>query len=120
MRKSQRGVTFLGWLILLVPVGILVYTAIRLTPIYTNYMAVASSIEQLTDEFTAQEQINAQAVRVALEKRFDIEGITHPNVREIDIHREEGSWVIIANYEDVAPLFGNVSLLVQFNKQVTL
>ncbi len=41
MRHTQRGVTFLGWLILLIPVAIVVYAGIRLTPIYLNYMRVA-------------------------------------------------------------------------------
>ena len=59
----------------------------------------------------------AQTLRNSLEKHFDIEGITKPETREIDIHRENDHWVAIADYEDLAPLFGNVSLLVQFHKE---
>ena len=47
MRHSQRGVTFIGWLFLLVPVAIVVYAGIRLTPIYLNYMRVAKSLSQV-------------------------------------------------------------------------
>jgi len=36
------------------------------------------------------------------------------------VHREGDHWVAIAKYEEVAPLFGNLSLLMEFNKQVEL
>jgi len=120
MRKSQRGVTFLGWMILLLPVAVLLYAGIRLTPIYANYLAVARSLEQVGTEFAGEETLNPAAVRVALEKRFDIEGINHPTSKEIDIHHADEGWVAIAEYEEVAPLFGNISLLIQFHKQVAL
>ena len=55
---------------------------------------------------------------MSLEKHFDIESIDDPTTKDIDIHREGEHWVAIADYEDVAPLFGNVSLLVQFHKEV--
>ena len=47
MRRSQRGVTFLGWLLLLTPVAIVIYAGIRLTPVYLNYMRVARSLDRL-------------------------------------------------------------------------
>jgi hypothetical protein len=118
MRHSQRGITFIGWLVLLVPVAIVVYAGIRLAPIYLNYMRVAKSLSQTGSEAKGGDSTNAQALRVSLEKHFDIEGITHPTVQDIDIHRENDHWVAIVDYEDVAPMFSNVSLLVQFHKVV--
>jgi hypothetical protein len=119
MRHSQRGVTMIGWLFLLVPVAIVVYAGIRLTPIYLNYMRVARSLEQLATENKADEGSNtAEGLRRSLEKHFDIESIEHPALKDINIHRDGDHWVAEADYEDVAPLFGNVSVLVQFDKQV--
>jgi len=120
MRQSQRGITFIGWLILLVPVAICGYAAIRLVPIYLNYQRVSSSITQLGRENPGADANSAQLLRQALEKRFDIESIEHPTAQDIDIHREGDHWVAIVDYEDVAPMFGNVSLLVQFHKQVDM
>ena len=60
-------------------------------------------------------------VRNSLEKRFDIEGINHPDVKEIDIHRDGEGWVAIADYEDVrAAVRQCLASLVQFHKQVEL
>jgi hypothetical protein len=120
MRHSQRGITFIGWLVLLVPVAIVVYAGIRLAPIYLNYMRVAKALSQTASEAKGSDTTNGQSLRVAMEKHFDIEGIEKPRTKDIDIHRENDHWVAIADYEDLAPLFGNVSLLVQFHKEAVV
>ncbi len=117
MRHSQRGITFIGWLFLLVPIAIVFYAGIRLSPVYLNYMRVAKALSQTVSEAKG-ESVNATTLRQALAKHFDIEGIEHPTTKDIDIHRESEHWVAIADYEEVAPMFGNISLLVQFHKQV--
>ncbi|MGH8231902.1 MAG: DUF4845 domain-containing protein [Steroidobacteraceae bacterium] len=117
MHHSQRGITVIGWLVLLVPVAIVFYSIILLTPVYLNYMRVSKAVAQMASEAKG-ETTNAQALRLSLEKRFDIEGIEHPLPKDVDIHRENEHWVAVVDYEDVASLFGNISLLVQFHKQV--
>lgn len=120
MRKSQRGVTFIGWLVLLVPIALLVYIGIRLTPIYMNYYRVVHAVEQTAADTHGDTQINPAAVRATLERRFDVGYVDHPSAKDIDIHRDGDHWVAVIDYEDVAPLFANVSILTQFNKQVEL
>jgi len=118
MRHSQRGITFIGWLFLLLPLALCVYAVIRLTPIYLNYMNVSKAISQIVSESRGGDTTNAQALHVSIEKRFDIEGIQHPTAQDIDVHREGDHWVLIADYEEVVPMVANVSLLVQFHKRV--
>jgi hypothetical protein len=120
MRHAQRGVTFLGWVVLLVPVAIVVYTGIRLTPVYLNYMRVARSLERLSEQQPDSQGITAQSLRASLDKSFDIETIEFPTTKDIDIHRDGDHWAAIADYQDVAPLFGDLSVLVQFHKEVDL
>jgi hypothetical protein len=118
MRRTQRGVTAIGWVFLLIPVAIVGYSAIRLTPIYLNYTKVARSLEQLAKEGGADD--SAQNLRFALEKRLDIEGISFPDIKDFGIRREGASWVVDINYEDGAPLFSNVSVTAKFNKSVRI
>ena len=119
MRKTQRGVTLIGWVFLLLPLAVMLYTVIRLTPVYLTYMSVAKIMDK-TAKDTEGTQVNPAALRVSIDKSFEIESINSPTAKDIDIHREGDHWVAIADYEEVAPLFGNVSLLAQFHKQVTL
>jgi len=120
MPKSQRGVTFIGWLILLVPIGVVAYAGIRLTPIYLNYYRVLQAVKQTAVETHNEAQVNPTLVRNTLDRRFDVGYVDHPTSKEIDIHRDGDHWVAVIDYEDVAPLVANVSILVQFNKQVEL
>jgi hypothetical protein len=120
MYTNQRGVTFIGWLILLVPLAILVYAGIRITPIYLNYYKVVQALEQVATESRGSAQVDPALIRATLDKRFDVGYVDHPTAKDIDIHRDGDRWVAVADYEDLAPLFGNVSILMQFKKQVDL
>ena len=121
MRKSQRGVTFIGWVVLLIPIAIVVYAGIRLAPVFINYYRVVQAMNQeATEAKTSGAPVTAQNVRNGLDRRFDVGYVDHPTGKDIDIHREGEHWVAIADYEDVAPLFANVQMLVQFHKQVEL
>jgi hypothetical protein len=118
MIKRQHGVTFIGWLILLIPVAILVYVGIRLVPIYLNYMRVAQSVTQTASEMKTDEAaaLTPVLIRSTLAKHFDIDSITFPDVRDVTITRDGSGWTIEAKFEDTTPLFGNISLVVDFDK----
>jgi hypothetical protein len=114
--RRQRGVTFLGWLFLLIPLAVMFYGAIRLTPVYLNYMRVARSVEETASSFRDGESANMTTIRTTLAKHFEVDSIDFPSVNDVTITRNGGSWVIEAKYQDVAPLFANLSLPVDFDK----
>ena len=118
MIRRQRGVTFIGWLILLIPMAILGYVAIRLVPIYLNYMRVAHSVEQTATEMKTDDvaTLTPLLIRATLSKHFDIESITFPDVKDVTVTRDGTGWTIEAKFEDAAPLFGNISMVVDFDK----
>jgi hypothetical protein len=119
MRHSQRGVTLIGWIVLLIPMAILIFAVIRLTPIYMNYMSVSKALSQLASE-NKGETVSADGLRNSLGKHFQVGYVEKPDIKDIDIHREGSHWAVVADYEEVAPMFGDVSLLVQFHKQVDI
>jgi hypothetical protein len=120
MFARQRGVTAIGWLILLAPFALLFYTGVRLTPVLMNYMAVARSLNELTGEFGAGSGVSPDAIRSSLQKHFDVESVDYPAVKDINITRAGQGWTVEAAYYDQAPLFAHVSLEIQFDKTVTL
>jgi hypothetical protein len=118
MIRRQRGVTFIGWLFLLIPVAVLGYVAIRLVPIYLNYMRVAHSVEETATEMKTEDvaTLTPLLIRATLSKHFDIESITFPDVKDVTVTRDGSGWTLEAKFEDAAPLFGNISLVVDFDK----
>jgi hypothetical protein len=120
MRHSQRGVTFIGWLFLLSAIGIVVYEGIRLMPVYLNYLKVARSLDRLKEpvDGNSSAPATAQSLRTILSRSFEINSIDLPDLKDIDIHRDGEHWAAIADYDDEAPLFANVTLVVHFHKEV--
>jgi hypothetical protein len=119
MRKHQRGITTVGWLILLIPVAIVFYAGIRLAPVYLNYLKVTHSLQQVAGEVDAS-TATADGIRSSLGRHFDIDSIDYPDLKDIKIARVDNVWTLEANYDEQAPLFANIAILVSFDKTVSL
>jgi hypothetical protein len=121
MRNRQQGVTAIGWLVLLTPFAIVGYAGIRLAPLYLNYMKVVRAIDNAASSAKSGAGAgagDATAIRTAIDRHFEIDMVEYPTIKDIQIRREGTAWVIEAKYDDEAPLFGNVSLHVLFDKTV--
>jgi len=116
MRTSQRGITFLGALILVAFVGMFVYAGIRLTPIYIEYMNIAKAMEQVKAEASGTE--TPAQIRTQLDKRFNIDYIDSVNAKDIEITKEGSAWAVHCVYDANAPFVANISFSVHFDKTV--
>jgi Domain of unknown function (DUF4845) len=119
MRNRQLGVTALGWLILLTPFAIVIYAGIRAAPVYLNYMKVVRTLEGTKNELRG-EGANITTIKAAIDKHFEIDMVNYPDARDFKITRDEGAWLVEAQYDDEAPLFSNVSLHFAFDKEVRI
>ena len=119
MHARQRGVTAIGWLVLLIPFAIVIYAGIRLTPVYLNYMKVARTLNEVADEYRTG-GATPDGIRNSIAKHFEIDSVDYPAIKDISISRAGGGWQIEANYDDQAPLFAHITLQVEFDKIVTL
>jgi hypothetical protein len=117
-RNKQLGVTALGWLILLTPFAIVIYAGIRATPVYLNYLKVVKTLEGTKSELKGG--ANASSIKTAIDKHFEIDMVNYPDAKDFKITRDEGAWLVEAQYDDDAPLFANISLHFQFDKQVRI
>ncbi|HLY51684.1 MAG TPA: DUF4845 domain-containing protein [Steroidobacteraceae bacterium] len=118
MRSRQRGVTVIGWLFLLAPLAIVLYAAVRLAPVYLNYMKVVRALDLVASDSTGNN--DAKAILNTIDKHFEIDMVEYPTWKDIKVTRAEsgGGYKVEAAYDDEAPLFGNISLHVVFDKVV--
>ena len=119
MRKHQRGITAIGWLILMLPFAIVFYAGIRVSPLYLNYMKVVHSLDSVATELNNEGQ-TADGLRTAVDKHFQIESVDYPDKKDLKISRVGNVWQIEANYDDQSPLFANIAILITFDKIVKL
>ena len=119
MRTRERGVTAIGWLVLLIPFAIVIYAGIRLAPVYLNYMKVSRALNELTDEYGAS-GATADQIRNSISKHFMVDEVDYPTVQDIHISHQGEAWQVEAAYDDQAPLFAHIVLQVTFDKTVTV
>ena len=116
MRSRQRGVTFIGWLVLLAPVAVVGYAGLRLAPVYLNYMKVVRALNLVASD--ASGSTDPRAIRATIDKHFEIDMVDYPTSKDIKVTKTPTGWDVEASYDDEAPLFANISLHVVFDKTV--
>jgi hypothetical protein len=120
MQNRQRGMTFIGILVLIVVVGGYIYAGIRVVPKYLEYMRVASTLEKVRDEFDNNPGSTEFMLRKSVERHFDIEMVEVITAEDLEITKEGGAFTMRAYYDDTVPLAGNVSFLLEFDKSVVV
>jgi hypothetical protein len=118
MRIKQTGVTAVGWLFLLTPLAVVLYAGIRLAPVYLNYMKVAKAMDQAGGDIRGS--VDPTTIRAAIDRHLTIEVVDFPTNKDRNIKREGSAWLVESQYDDEAPLFGNISLHVAFDKTVRI
>jgi Domain of unknown function (DUF4845) len=116
MRNRQRGVTALGWLFLLAPLAVVLYAGIRLMPVYLNYMKVVRALDLVASDGAGNGDI--ASIRNTIDKHFEIDMVDYPTAKDIKVTRSGAGFQVEAAYDDEAPLFGNISLHIVFDKVV--
>jgi hypothetical protein len=117
MRNRQRGVTFIGWIVLLTPLVILIYAGVRLAPVYLNYMKVVRALSLVASDSSGHGDPNS--IRSTIDKHFEIDMVDYPTAKDIKVTKSgNGGYDVEASYDDEAPLLANISLHVVFDKTV--
>lgn len=113
--QQQKGVTTIGWLIILALIGFFVLLTLRMLPAYMEYYKVVSTLEAMADDsgFESPAQIRDTA-----ERRFDISYVHSITHRDLKIKPFGEQYLVIAKYEARVHLFANVSVVMAFDKTV--
>ncbi len=119
VQSRQAGMTAVGLLLLAIFVGLFAFAAMRLTPVYLNYMKVAGVLDGVYKEFDSQAPSRA-SISKSVRRRFDVESVSVITARDIRIINEGGGFKIEAVYDHTTPFIGNVSFTVHFDKRVTV
>jgi len=118
-RARQAGITTLGFLILVVFLGLFAFAAIRLTPVYLNYIKVAGVLDGVYDEFDSQNPSRG-AIRTSISRRFEVESVSIIDADDIDLTSESSGFLVRAEYDHTTPFLGNLFFTVRFDKSVTI
>lgn len=114
-RTHQRGMTGIGWLLVLALIGFFVLLALRMVPAYLDYYKVVSTLEALEEEsgFSSPREI-----REKLERRFDVSFVSNIAPQDVEIKPKGNKYRVTASYEKREHIFSNVFVVMEFEKEV--
>ena len=119
MIARQRGVTAIGWLIILGLIAFFVFLVLKLFPMFAENLNVVSSLESLKNEPQITKKSNIEIANL-VERRFVINDVKHATKRDLTITRAGGVLTVSCQYNVVQKLSGPLSILAEFDETVEI
>ena len=117
----QKGLTLIGFGIVLVVAGFFAYAAMKLIPVYTEYFGVVKSMKSL-QTLPGIESMTIEDIRRKLNVNFDLQYVDDSSIPEknIQLITKDGQHKLRIFYDKDLPFVYNVDLLVHFDNTVDL
>jgi hypothetical protein len=109
MRNGQCGISIMGLIAAFVVLIILALFGMKVIPSYLEFRSAKSAIEVV-----AKQAQSPADVRRGFDARATIDDITSIKAADLDIQKEGNQIVIAFAYEKRIPLFGAVSLVIDY------
>jgi hypothetical protein len=113
--QQQKGVTTIGWLIILALIGFFVLLTLRMSPAYMEYYKISSSLDTMANESSFD---SPRQIRLTAERRFEISYVESITPKDLQIKPFGQTFLVRAEYESRVHLFANVYVVMVFDKQV--
>lgn len=120
-RFHSRGITLIGFVIVLCVLGLFAYAAMRLVPVYVEYNGVSKAMDMVAKEPGASNKTLDQ-IRQDLGLKFSIQYVDEKSVppSAIRVVRQGGGVTLNIAYQRRLPFIANVDLLVSFDRSVAM
>lgn len=119
MRKGQRGMTAIGFVLIASLVGLVGYGVVRLLPVYMTQMQIRQLLADLKTEYDGN---SATAARLQNEigNRLNIDAVTYPKRQDFVISKTDEGLKVSVAYEDSVPYIGNLYLTAAFDNSIEI
>jgi len=117
MKRMQRGMTMIGFLITLAVVILFVYCGMKIVPMYIEYYSVKEALKGLSED---KELSNAskEKIRTMYLRRLEMSYADH--VKKMDALRIESTdsgYNMVVDYERREPLIANLDVVGKFHAE---
>jgi len=118
-RQRQKGMTGVGWLVVLALIGFFSMLVLKVGPIYMTHYSVKTVLESLEEEPLITRKSSIE-VKNMLMKRLKVNGIYDMNSKYIKVKKSGGVMTADITYQVQENVVGNLDILVSFSDQVEL
>lgn len=121
-RKRQRGISFLGLVVLVAVLGFAAVIGLKLIPIYMDSWKIDGVMNAVISDPDIKTQSRKEVIESML-KRLDIDAVdavNYSNYKEkLTVTKQKNDTTINIFYRVETPLIGNLYLVAEFDKSVS-
>jgi hypothetical protein len=84
--KQQKGMSAVGWLLLLMLIIVIAIPGMKIIPIYINYLKITVALNGISSDFAVQaDMITSEKIKNDLLKRFELQHMPEITADEITV-----------------------------------
>lgn len=117
--RRQQGYTLISLIFILGLVALFVLLLFKIGPIYLDHSKVKNAFAAI-EQTPEIESFSESEIRSSLNKRFNLNYVEDLKPQDVKIIKQGNYIRIHANYEVVEKIFGNLSVLVEFDDVVEI
>lgn len=114
MAGRQRGMGFVGFVLIGAAVVFAAVAGMKLVPPYLRNAQIEEIFKEIANDSMLRDA-TIRDVRDSYTKRASINYITDLKEEDIDVDKIDGRWVLSATYAVKIPAVANITLLLEFN-----
>lgn len=111
--KKQRGLTAIGFVLLLGLIAFFAALAIKLAPLYLEHFEVSSVLKSVAQESDIGSK-SAADIKDSIMKKLSINDVSHVTKDDIEVSKEDGKLRVTISYEARVPMVGNIDIVANF------
>ena len=123
LSKNQKGMTFLGILMIFAMLGCFFLFGLRAFPVYTEYFAMKQSMKAVANQ-PLSKRPNTRQVRVLLLKNLDLNSVykfNQTNIKKVaKVKKKNGKKYLLVKYDASNRLFSNLYLTIKIDESIEL
>jgi hypothetical protein len=119
MKRTQSGMTLIGFVIVLAVAGVFIYMGMKLVPMYSEYYAVKEALRELSKE-SGIAQKDPGSIKDLFFRRLYISYAENVKPENVKIARKDAGYTMSVDYEVRRPLIANIDVVGHFTAEQLL
>jgi len=116
MKRTQRGMTLVGFILVLGLVGVFIYMGMKLIPMYSEYYAVKQALNEMSKEPGMAANDPAQ-IEDLFFRRMYISYAENLKPEHVKVVRKDAGYLVTVEYEVRRPLIANLDIIGKFKTE---
>jgi len=114
MKRTQSGITLIGFVVVLAVVGLFAYVGMKLFPMYSEFFSVKTALKGLANEPGIGNQDPAK-IQDLFFRRLYISYSQNVKPENVKLQRTDNGWKMDVNYEVRKPIISNLDVVGKFS-----